>query len=698
MEPLFHAAALAVVGVSEAADNLGRNIVANLVHFGYQGQIFAVGPRGGEVFGRRIYSSVAECPGDLELAIILTPARFIPQILEQCGAKGIRWAVIESAGFRELGAAGRELERELLQAAQRHGIRFVGPNCIGVVHTATNLYSPFVTLPAAYRRGAVSVLAQSGGVGLSIAERLSTSGIGLNKFVSMGNKLNLDEVDYLRYYLDDPTTEVVYAYLEDFKRGRAFFEQARTGSKPILLHKSNTNPLSSAIAASHTAALAGDDSIVDAACEESGTILRVHSLAEATTAMQGFAMPRLQGNNLAVLSRSGGHAVVAADACAAHGFRLPPLQQKILDEVQQHVRAGVIRLGNPMDLGDVYELDIYFSMVEHVLQQADIHGILFIHVSQMPSEREVSRQLLRRLGELSREYGKPVAVVVEIPFEEKVLLQQNSDFPFFTEPLEAVQALACQYRFPRLRREEPEPVELSQPIPLPAAAVQELLDRCRAENRQPLLHEALELLDRIGVATVSWRMTRTLAQALEAAQELEYPVVLKAVSASLLHKSDQGAVAMHIDNARALEQEWQRLHALAGDITGLVVQKMIYGSREVIVGGKRDPSVGPVVLVGLGGILVEVLKDVRIGLAPIPAQAASAMLERLAGSRLLGRFRGMQPANLQPVVEAMVQVSRLLAGFPEIVELDINPILLDDQGEGGLALDARLHCQWPADG
>lgn len=697
MEPLFHAASLAVVGVSEAADNLGRNIVANLVNFGYEGDIFAVGPRGGSVFGRPIYPAVAECPGRLELAIILTPARFIPEIIDQCGEKGVRWAVIESGGFRELGDAGGVLEGQLLAAARRHGIRFVGPNCIGVIHTATSLYAPFMALPAPYRKGGVSVLAQSGGVGLSIAERLSTSGVGLNKFVSMGNKLNLDEVDYLQYYMEDPTTRVIYSYLEDFKRGRAFFELARGSSKPILLHKSNTNPLSSVIAASHTAALAGDDGIVNAACEESGAIFRVRSLAEATTALQGFAMPRLQGRNLAVLSRSGGHAVVAADACAAYGFELPPLQRKILDEVQQHVRAGVIRLGNPLDLGDIYDLDLYFALVEHVLQQADIHGILFIHVSQMVSEREVSRQLLRRLGELSLAYRKPVAVMVEIPFEEKVLLQQTSDFPFFKEPLEAVQALAYQYRYPQPRPAEPSLEVSVRPAAWPEDAVKSRLHRCRAEARQPLLHEALDLLECIGVATVAWRMAKTLPQTLQAAQQIGYPVVLKAVAPSLLHKSEQGAVVLHIDSAQRLELEWQRMHSLAADIVGMVVQKMVPGSREVIVGGKRDLSLGPVVLVGLGGILVEVLKDIKIGLAPVSAQTAADMLQGLGGGRLLGRFRGMQPADQQPVIRAMVQVSQLLARFPEIMEIDINPILLDDQGDGGLALDARLRCQWCTD-
>jgi len=688
MHKLFSAQSLVVVGVSESEDNLGKNIVSNLIRFGYQGTIQAVGPSGGQVLGRTIHRSVADISEPTDLAVILTPARFIPEIMAECGKKGIRRAVIESGGFRELGPEGEEIEKQLLEICTRFGIRFIGPNCIGLINTKTGLYTPFIALPSAYRQGKASVFAQSGGVGLSFGERLSTSGIGVNKLVSMGNKLSLDETDYLTFLLDDPETEIIYLYLEDFKRGREFAEAARKSSKPIILHKSNTSSLSRAIAQSHTAALAGDDAIVDAVCRESG-IVRVHSVAEAINAMRGFSMPVLRGTNLAVVSRSGGHAVVAADACARHGFQLPKLNEKLLETVQKKLRAGVIRLGNPMDLGDLYDLSFYFSVVENLLRQENIDGIILIQVSHMAADCEASKRLLQELWELSWKYGKPVALVVEIPFKERVQLLESTEFPFFSEPVQAVEALSLQWQYAKAAASR-------SGEPLPASRfdrdteVAAWLRTFQTESRQPLLHEAFDLMDKVGIPTAPWQMTENISDALEAVRAMGFPVALKAVGQSLLHKSEKGAVALNIASEQKLEKEWHRLTSLAADVAGVLVQKMVSSTRELIIGGKRDPYFGPVVLAGLGGIMVEVLKDIRIRLAPIGAEEAACMFQELSGSRLLGRFRGMPEADMETASRILARVSQLMDRFPQISGLDLNPVSLKDDGKGTVALDARL--------
>jgi acetate---CoA ligase (ADP-forming) len=688
MDGLFSAESIAVIGVSESEDNLGRNILTNLVNFGYQGKIYAVGPRGGKIFGHRVHPSVTELPGKPDLAIILTPARVVPDLLTECGEKGTRWAVIESGGFRELGAEGEEIEREIVKVSERYGIRFVGPNCLGMVNTANGLYTPFVALPTAYRKGSVAVFAQSGGVGLSLAERLCASGVGISKLVSIGNKLNLDEADYLSYLMEDADTAVIYFYLEDFKRGRLFAELARRCSKPIVLHKSNTSSLSRAIAQSHTAALAADDDIVDAVCKESG-IVRVRSVWEGINVVKGLSLPRLKGKNLAVISRSGGHAVVAADVCARYGFHLPALGRDILDEVQGHGRSGVIRSGNPLDLGDIYDVSTYFSVVEKALRQEDIDGVVFIQVSQMVIEREATRQLAERLSMLSARFDKPVAVVMEIPIAERMFLEQTLKSPFFLEPTEAVQALAVQYQWSKPDGARPEEIGQDEAT-IPLEDVEGWFRAIDREKRQPLLHEALELLDVIGIASVPWRMVESLDEALGAAEAIGFPVALKAVAPSLLHKSDKGGIALNIGGREALQREWARLRGVSADILGVVVQKMAPASRELLIGGKRDPSFGPVVLAGLGGIMVEVLKDVSMRLAPIDIKIALKMLQELAGSRILGRFRGMQKANLESAAQILVNVSLLMHHFPHIEELDLNPVSLDDAGKGAVALDARL--------
>jgi acyl-CoA synthetase (NDP forming) len=688
MHRLFYSNSVAVIGVSGSDDNLGRNIMENLINFGYGGTIYPVGPRGGKVFGRRIYRSVAGVPGSPDIAVILTPARFVPRIIRDCGEKGVRWAVIESGGFRELGPEGERLERELIETSRKYGIRFAGPNCIGVANPRNGFYTPFVTLPYPYRKGKVAVFAQSGGVGLSLAERLTTSGVGLSKMASLGNKLNLDETDYLSYLVGDPETEVIYLYLEDFKRGRAFAEAARRSPKPIVLHKSNTSPISRIIAQSHTAALASDDGVVDAVCGETG-IQRVHSVSQAINAIKGLCLPALRGDNLAVFSRSGGHAVVAADACARSGFSLPTLRAHILREAERHTRAGVIRLGNPMDLGDIFDLDFYFGVVDAALRQENIHGIVFIHVSHMVSEQEATRRLIERLSRLSGEHGKPVAVVVEVPLEERALLEKTAAFPFFLDPTDAVQALEVLHRYGNLGREK---VTGSVPLRednLPGG-VAGWTERFARENRQPLLHEALTLLDMIGISTVPWQMTTSREEALSAAARMGYPIALKAVSHSLLHKSDKGGIALNVGDPGRLGAEWHRMQAVSADLAGIVVQKMVSASRELIVGARRDPTFGPVVVVGMGGIMVELFKDVSMRLAPIGIGEALEMLGGLQGRKILGEFRGMQEADLRPVAEVIVRISKLIHGFPQVREIDINPMSVDGERNRVVALDARV--------
>ncbi|MGO9016751.1 MAG: acetate--CoA ligase family protein [Syntrophobacteraceae bacterium] len=693
---LFHPQSIVVVGVSESRENLGQNVVANLVNLGYQGKIYAVGPRGGEVFGHPIYRSIAELPGNPELAVILTPARVVHNMLAQCGEKGTRWAIIESAGFRELGTEGEILEREILQASKRFGLRFVGPNCVGTANTANGLYTPFVVLGTQFRKGKIGVFAQSGGVGLCVVERLCYSGVGISKFVSMGNKLDLDEADYLAYVMDDPETAVIYFYLEGFKRGRVFADLAKRCSKPIILHKSNTGALSLTIAQSHTAALAADDQVVDAVCRESG-ILRVHSVSEALSAAKGLSLPPLKGKNLAVISRSGGHAVVTADVCASYGFRLPPLGRDILDEAQSRSRAGVIRLGNPLDLGDIFDLRFWISVVEKILQQPDIDGIVFILVSHMAIEQEAIRRLVEKLFALSSQSGKPIATVMEIPFDEQVHLAKTSNFPFFLETGEAVKALAVLSEWSKTDASDglkPHLDVTGEPfndtLTIPVEKIDKWFSDIERQNRQPLLHEALDLLDLTGIPTVPWRMASSLDKALEASENLGFPLALKAVSPSLLHKSDKGGLALDVRDAESLRIEWHRLQKVSDDIAGIVVQKMAPASRELVVGGKRDPSFGPVVLTGLGGIMVEVMKDVSMRLAPIDTDAAMEMLGELSGKRILGRFRGMPEADLKAAARILVQVSLLMHHFPQIREMDLNPVSLGDEGRGAMALDVRL--------
>lgn len=689
MKKLFFPESTVVVGVSESKDNLGQSIVSNLVNFGYAGKIYAVGPKGGNVMGHTVHSSVLDIPDTADLAVILTPARFIPEVIDQCGKKGIRLAVIESAGFGEMGEDGKNIEKDLIAAANLSGIRFVGPNCMGVVNTQNGLYVPFIALPSEYKKGHVSVMSQSGGIGLSVAEALKQPGLGLGKLVSMGNKLNLDEADLLAYLMEDPDTEIIYFYLEDFKRGKHFADLAFHTAKPIVLHKSNTNPLTHTIANSHSAALAGNDKIVDAACASAG-IVRVTSTEEAILAIKGLSIPLLEGKNLAILSRSGGHAVVASDMCAEYGFNLPDLHPSILDETRKHFRAGVIKIGNPLDFGDIFDLHVYPRIAKKILQQPDIHGIVYIHVSHMQTEKNDTIQVLKRFAELSYQHSKPIVIIVEVPLSFHPTLTAELDYPFFVDPVQAFRAMTFQYHHYVCRQKKTGTV---QKTPFPQKdRVKTWIDGICQKDRQPLLHESLDLLNRMGIPTSPWRMVTTLSDACNAANEIGFPVVIKAVSFELLHKSDQGGIALNIPDTDALEMHWKKIHSRFNGIMGILLQKMIFASREIIIGAKRDPVFGPAVLVGFGGILVEAIQDVSMRLAPVSERAANEMIDQLRGAVILGHFRGMKAVDRKTVIQCLVNVSQLMYHCPEILEIDINPMILSDDGNMAMALDARVIC------
>ncbi len=685
MDKIFYPDSVAVIGVSERPDNLAANIIANMLEFGYGGDIYAVGLQSGVVHGIPVLTSVESLPEGVDLAVILTPAAAVPDLLDACGAKGIRCAVIESGGFAEFSEAGRELEKELCAVARRWDIRFVGPNCISVINMENGLCLPFVRLESrALKRGPVSVLAQSGGVSITYLILLSEAGLGVNKVVSMGNKADLDEVDYLGYLLDDPGTEIICLYLESITEGRRLIELAATSSKPVIVHKANTALASAGIAFSHTAALANDDRIVDAAIRQAN-VVRAESFDDAVMLAQGFALPPVGGNNLVVASRSGGHAVIAADAAEANGFRLVSIPDDFLADVQSLGRADVIALTNPLDLGVIFDFDLYGRIVEKCLRVLDPDALLLVHTYSAGPEGEMSRHLARRLRELTRELDKPVAVCAFAQQGEVEPLKHETDAPVFTEIEGAVRALAASRD--RYRRQ-------ARLLPLPTVPTERPHEVEGLLKRDGVLTTdmALGMCALFGLPCAEWAVVEDLESALIAASLIGYPVALKALSPDILHKSDAGALVLGVGSRDALREEFPallaRVRERTGDIRGVLVQRALSGGREVILGGKRDPSFGPVVMFGLGGVYVEVFEDVAFRLAPLTPEDAETMISEVRASRLLRGVRGEPPADVEAVVESMLAVSRLLVECPEVAEIDVNPLLVFERGVA--AVDARV--------
>ncbi|MBA4392624.1 MAG: hypothetical protein C0407_03630 [Desulfobacca sp.] len=693
MKHFFYPSCVAVIGVSNSPDNLGRNIVSNLIEFQFTGQFFAVGPKGGVLFGQKIYTEIGQIEAQIDLAVILTPALTVLDILKQCGEKGIKRVVIESGGFREFAQDRAQVEKEILELAERYGIRFIGPNGIGNINMETGLCLPFMVMHRDMRPGHISILAQSGGVGLSYMGFLASENIGINKFVSMGNKLNVNENDLLEFLIQDPGTEVICLYLEGITDGRRMMEIISRSNKPIIVHKSNIGPISAHIAFSHTAALLSDNNVVEAAIKQSGAI-RVHDFEEAINYLKILTLPRLKGNRLAVVSRSGGHAVVAADSCAKYGFRLPAFPQTFFEEIEKHFRASVIKLSNPLDLGDLFDLPVYIQIVEETIKREDIDGLILIHVYRAEREREGSRKLIQKAEELSLRYQKPVAVCIFSEEWEIAYIKKHFTMPIFLSPEKATQALHLSLHFSQqkvqgLKSDNPGTAVYRQ-------GVTQIFAQVKAEQRPLYLFEGLEVLSHYGFPVIPFAKAQSLEETLARGQALGFPLSLKLAIPYIAHKFDIGGVILHINNREALESAYYQLQEVAQRELGeldhftVVLQKMSPKGREIILGGKQDPTFGPVMLFGIGGIYVEVIGDVVLRVGPINRIEARTMIHEIKGIKLLKGVRGQRPSDLEAVVDTLISLSQLLVDFPEIAEIDINPIMVYESGKGCQVLDVRL--------
>ncbi|MBU2510655.1 acetate--CoA ligase family protein [bacterium] len=694
MQSVFYPRSVAVVGVSSKLTNLGRNIMLNLVDFGFDGIVYAVGPNGGAIATRRIYKSVIDIPDHIDLAVILVPARFVPGVMEECGQKGVKTAIIETAGFREFSEEGREIEDQVVEIASRYNIRFVGPNCIGVINMENGFCVPFPRLTPFIRKGDVSIISQSGGVGLSIMNHMAAEGIGLNKFVSVGNMLNIDAEDLLEYLIGDKGTRIIFIYLESIRDGRRLMDIANRSPKPILVFKSNIGQLGQNIAASHTASLSSDDRVVDTAFRQCG-ITRIHDVTTLSDYMKTLRLPPLKNKRLAIISRSGGHAIVAADACELAGFQLADFPEEFIREIEKHFRASVIKLTNPLDLGDLFDLDVYHKIVNDTLEQDNVDGVVFLHTSVAQTEHEHTKKLLGHLESLCKKYNKPVAAYVSANSYEINKLRADFDFPIFTQIVELFRALKLDFEHTQ-KIAEVDSQEISPTFVVDKKRVNQLIGNAKSENRDLLLNEAMEVLESYGIPTTKGLTANSAAEAKQAAEKLGFPVAMKVISEQISHKSDVGGVQLNLRDSESVEDAFKDMVTRIkkaypeADFGGVMVQPMAVGGREMILGGRQDKQFGAAVLVGLGGIFVEIFERASMRIAPISKSEAYAMIEELSGSQILMGARGQKRFDIEALVNATLHLSQLLTDFPEIKELDINPLRLFHEAEGCLALDARI--------
>jgi acetyltransferase len=696
VKDLFYPSSVVVIGVSTRMENLGKEIARNLFEFRYTGVIHFVGAHGGILFGRRIHSSLDDISEPIDLAVILTPAPTVPGIMELCGRKGIRRVIIESGGFAEFDDSGRELGAQLKAIARKYDMRFIGPNCIGIMNSSNGLATPFTTMLNVFSRGGVGIIAQSGGIALSFLNMFHGEQIGYSKFAAIGNKLNIDENDLLEYYIEDPETNVICLYLESIQDGKRLVEIARRSPKPIVVHKSNIGSLSQVIAQSHTDALAVDDHIVDAAFRQAGMV-RFRDMQNYLDFVKILQLPRMKGRNLAIVSRSGGHAVIAADAAYLYDFRLPPFGGDFLDEIRKHLRADVIHLANPLDLGDLFDFDVYLRIIEHTLREETVDGILFLHTYLAAIEGESSRKLLQSAASLSEKYSKPLALCVSTEQSELSRLHKEFEFPIFMSPERAILALDTSIKNQQHRVAISAHQETARPQP-PAddGAIRMLIEHVTEARRQPLLHEALDIITALGLRVPEYRAIRDLDLTSAALSNLAGPYAVKVIAGGVSHKSDQGGVALGLSDLQSVQGVAAEMLDRFGSsrdehLYGVLVQSMAVRSPdsfELIIGGKRDPTFGPIVLMGHGGIFVEAFGTMSLRTAPLCAEEIEEMIEELPGSEIFRGVRGQAPIDRKALKDAIVRVAHLMVNFPEIDSIDINPLFVSSTGV--LAIDARI--------
>jgi acyl-CoA synthetase (NDP forming) len=691
MQKLFYPERIAVIGVSERQENSGRVIMENIVKFNFPGDVFPVGPRGGISCGREILTSVDHLPTGIDLAIVITPAATVPAIVEQCGRKGIPWCIIEAGGFGELSATGKALADELLVRARRWGMRVVGPNGLGIISMGRPLVTPFIPMrEEVLKRGPVAVLAQSGGVMYALVNLLSSNNIGLSKAVSFGNKLDLDEIDYLTYLIDDNETETIVIYLEGISRGRQLMELATKTTKPIIIQKVNRYPLTSQIARFHTEALATDDRVVDAAFKEAG-ITRAYTFREVVDLVKILRLPPMRGEKLVIISRSGGVAISATDFAIESGFTLYPLSEAFLRKVQERSGHKVIKHTNPLDLGDIFNFDFFAEVTEDVLREGT-DGIFFQHGASTDAEVAGTIPLGKAFRRLSRKYQKPIALCFMSDDRNAARIKHALEFPMFADPQDAIRALAVSRDYHRRRMERAS--EITPPrFSFDEDTLRATLHKAHVEKRPLLLAEALKVVGAAGIPCARWSVCQDVHEAFARADEIGYPLAVKINLPSVLHKADIGAVASNLQDPQDLEKAVNDLTLQArakGFNNGILIQRWISHGVEMILGGRISKDFAPIGMLGFGGSYAEIFGDTVLRILPLTEKKAVAMFSELRGYPLLTGARGSVPYDIEQLTEALLRLSQLMTTFEEIKGIDINPLFVLPQGEGVVAVDARI--------
>jgi len=694
MRRLFEPRAVAVVGASHNPEKIGYKILENIMAGRYAGNIYPVNPEGGEILGLPVYKSVAEVPGEIDIAVITIPSKYVYDAVRSCADKGVRFSLIISSGFSEVGDI--ESEKRIVSYAQEHGMRIIGPNIFGMYAAKAAFNATFGTKDV--RPGEIAIITQSGALGISLMGKTAVENIGLSGMFSLGNKSDLDESDLLEYLISDENTRIIMMYVEGVKNGSRLVEllTKATTKKPVIVIKAGRSKRGAMAAASHTGALAGSDAVFSDIMKQC-KVIRAESLQEALDWCKCISnSPRPKGENTVIITNGGGMGVMAADACEKYSVNLYD-DVDALKKVFTKLVPAFGSVKNPVDLTGQATLDDYRTAIEAALGNEDIHSVICLSCETAFFDAGKVAEMIKDMYAGSRP-EKPIVFSFfgGERIEECIAALKQSDIPAFSDVYEAVSCMGALYENYRNTAYAVEQENGEEPD-IDDAVIEEVLKTTRDQGRHFLMsYEAEKVMAAAGIGMPKSFLARGFDEAGKYSEKIGYPVALKVASKDIIHKSDAGGVALNLDNREEVLDAYQAIlynckkYKPDAVIEGVTVSEMVSKDVEVIAGAVRDKSFGPVVMYGLGGVYVEVLNDVAFRSFPLGRKDILKMINETKSSQLLMGVRGEKRKDTSAVVEAVLKLGTILIRHKDISDIEINPLMVYEEGKGVMAPDVRI--------
>ena len=671
--------------------------IESVLKYNYTGKLYPVNPKADQIDGVRCYPSINDLPDNIDMAAILVRKELALNALEQCGKKGIKNIIVITAGFKEVGGEGIEREEELKRISKKYGQQIIGPNCMGLINADKkfNLNASFS--PTEPDNGSVAFISQSGALAVAILEFAKNLRLGFSIFASMGNKADLKDIDFIEYVAEEDSTKVITLYQESIENSRDFMEKVKEIStrKPIIILKGGKSSAGQKAASSHTGALASSDTATQAMFDQCG-IIRVDTIQQLCDAALAFStQPVPKNDNICVITNAGGPGILAADAISENGLQMAALSDDIIKQLEE-VLPEEASAHNPIDMLASANHDTYTKCAEIALQDQNVGAIMVIIVR--PPVATTSKMIIESIAEVRKiNPDKPVFFVVMAQHDHKggeMDLVTKLSIPIFDYPESAAEAIAAMRKYHKWQNKK---AGVYKKYDISLNIVKEIIQNVKSENREHLYDEEVrDVLKAYGFPTPRFTVAKSAVEAIEFFREISGPVVLKIESPKILHKSDVGGVKVNITSEEGVEEAFSEILSNARkvandeDIKGIMVQEMIKDGREVALGMVKDPNYGPMIMFGLGGIFVEIFKDVIFRLAPVTDIEAREMIEAIKGYAILEGARGEKAVDFDIIVETILKLSQLITDFDEIIEMDINPLLASPIAANTKAVDARI--------